>query len=72
MPFATAGLSGYGSPPAAVYGSGVQAIADYHDGNHEDTISHLEKMESASRQVIAHLERIAASGEDDASLLCRH
>ncbi len=68
-------LPGYADveiPHICVHDHGVKAIEAFHENRMNDAIDHLHKMEEASLGVIANLERMAHSGEEDAKLLCRH
>ncbi|MBI5462626.1 MAG: CZB domain-containing protein [Gammaproteobacteria bacterium] len=66
-------LSGYREvekPHVAVHEHGVQAVHRYHAGDIRGALHELKEMEQASMDVLASLERMAAAGEGDHSLLC--
>jgi hypothetical protein len=66
-------LPGYGAveaPHKRVHDHGRAAVAAFHAGNVEAGVSNLGQMEDASMEVLAGLDQIAASGENDPSLLC--
>lgn len=66
-------LSGYKEveqPHISVHRHGREAIELFYAGDLEQAADALEKMESASMQVLQELDRIAISGEGDHSLLC--
>ena len=68
-------LSGYReieSPHVAVHHQGVEALRHFHAQNFDDAVSAVEKMEIASMNVLANLEKMAASGEHDHDILCAH
>ncbi len=58
------------SPHRVVHASGVAALEHYHAGEWDAALTHLQKMEDASMQVLDQLERMAASGEADNAILC--
>ena len=66
-------LSGYKeleAPHQQVHNAGHQALEHLKDENIEQSIISLKDMENASIKVLACLEKIASSGENDTSLLC--
>jgi predicted nucleic acid-binding Zn-ribbon protein len=66
-------LPGYAAvepPHMRVHEHGRLAVAAYHAGDIEAGVTHLGQMEQASLEVLAALDLIAASGENDPSLLC--
>jgi hypothetical protein len=66
-------LSGYTSvegPHKRVHEHGRAAVAAYRDGDVDAGVANLAQMEQASMEVLAALDLIAASGENDPSLLC--
>lgn len=66
-------LSGYREmekPHIAVHQHGMDALHLYHAGNLRGALNELRAMEQASMDVLAALERMAATGEGDHNLLC--
>lgn len=59
-------------PHERVHNAGKQALEALQNNEIEASISALNDMENASIEVLANLEKIAKSGEDDKSLLCTH
>jgi len=57
-------------PHKHFHDSGLQAVRHFRAGNFLDGFSAISAMESASMAVLAALERIAAAGERDRSVLC--
>jgi methyl-accepting chemotaxis protein len=65
-------LPGYAeleTPHVEVHRSGVEAVRHYFDGNQDEGLAALGRMEHASLQVMRHLETMAASGAADPGLL---
>ncbi|MCS6786954.1 MAG: CZB domain-containing protein [Thiobacillaceae bacterium] len=60
------------SPHMEVHRMGVEALRAYRERRLHDAISALDRMEAASREVVRHLESIAASGETNTQMLCTH
>ncbi|MEO1765865.1 methyl-accepting chemotaxis protein [Thiobacter aerophilum] len=58
------------APHKTVHSAGVAALEAFYAGDKTAALSHLQKMENASLDVLANLERMAASGEADSSILC--
>jgi len=58
------------SPHKAVHHHGVLAVEQFEAGNISDALANLSEMENASMQVLQDLDQMAASGENDPSLLC--
>jgi hypothetical protein len=66
-------LPGYVELEAAhkeVHRRGSEAARHYHSDRHEEGLLALGAMEAASHEVMTQLERMAAGGRDDPSLLC--
>jgi hypothetical protein len=66
-------LSGYReieTPHIAVHYQGIEALKQFNAKDFVGTISAVEKMEIASMNVLASLEKMAASGEIDNGVLC--
>jgi hypothetical protein len=66
-------LDGYrevDDPHKHFHDSGLQAVRHFRAGDFLDGFGAIAAMESASMAVLAALERIAASGERDRSVLC--
>ncbi len=63
------GFKAVETPHVDVYQHGRAALDNFHEGKMEQTLTELEQMETASIQVLACLERIAVSGENDHSQL---
>jgi len=66
-------LPGYADmedPHKEVHHHGTHCLSEFGSGNIVTALEHLEKMERASMQVLDGLERMAASAENDCSLLC--
>lgn len=57
-------------PHIAVHRHGVASVEAYRNGELATALDHLQQMESASMTVLQELDRMAASGEHDNSLLC--
>ncbi|MFM9912398.1 MAG: methyl-accepting chemotaxis protein [Methylophilaceae bacterium] len=57
------------APHVSVYQHGKAALEHFHEGKLELALTELKQMETASLQVLACLERIAVSGENDHSQL---
>jgi len=58
------------APHKTVHTAGVTAVENFHAGNYKEALDQLGAMERASMQVLQELERMAASGEADNSILC--
>ena len=70
-----ASLPGYPeveSPHKAVHDHGVAAIGHFAAGEYARGVGEIHRMEQASFQVLAQLERLAVSGSDHPALLCQH
>jgi hypothetical protein len=68
-------LAGYREvedPHVQVHRHGVEAVRMVKSGEFEHALAEIERMEAASLKVLDNLERIAASGEADTSVLCAH
>ena len=66
-------LPGYAAvepPHKRVHEHGRAAVAAFHAGNVQAGVNNLAQMEQASMEVLAALDQIAVSGENDPSLLC--
>ncbi|WP_431306273.1 CZB domain-containing protein [Sulfuricystis multivorans] len=66
-------LPGYAEmegPHKAFHDAGLAALAANAAGEMEASFAQIAKMEEASFKVLASLEKLAASGENDPSLLC--
>ncbi len=66
-------LTGYSeieTPHIAVHHQGADALKLFHERDFDGVVSAVEKMERASMDVLANLEKMAASGEQDNSTLC--
>ena len=59
-------------PHVQVHRHGVEAVRKVKAGELERALAEIECMEAASLKVLDNLERIAASGEADTSVLCAH
>ncbi|MCU7801149.1 MAG: CZB domain-containing protein, partial [gamma proteobacterium symbiont of Lucinoma myriamae] len=59
-------------PHERVHNAGKKALEALQNNEIEASITALNDMENASIEVLADLEKIARSGEDDKSLLCTH
>ncbi|MBZ0107000.1 MAG: CZB domain-containing protein [Sulfuricella denitrificans] len=57
-------------PHKQFHDSGLAAVGYFRAGDYGNGFSAIARMESASMEVLANLERIALSGETDASMLC--
>ena len=57
-------------PHRAFHDHGCSAVEAWNNGDHEQALALVDKMEADSMQVINALERIALAGETDVSLLC--
>ena len=65
-------LSGYSEvepPHKRVHQHGQAAVKAYREGNYKAGLAELVDMEKASMEVLAQLERVAISGENDPSAL---
>jgi predicted nucleic acid-binding Zn-ribbon protein len=60
------------NPHKKVHEQAIAALHAHHAGDQATMLQAVSDMESASLQVIKNLEHMAASGEHDASLLCKH
>ena len=58
-------------PHAAVHRAASEALESLRGGNMSVGIGAIARMEDASRNLVDALDRLAASGEGDRSLLCR-
>ncbi|MDD5329744.1 MAG: CZB domain-containing protein [Sulfuricella sp.] len=58
-------------PHRRFHEAGRAAVDCFHSGQHDEGFAAIARMEAASTDVLADLERMALSGETDASLLCR-
>ncbi|MBY0579796.1 MAG: CZB domain-containing protein [Burkholderiales bacterium] len=58
------------SPHMSVHKAGQEALSRFYAGDYEGGIASVSKMEEASMSVLDNLEKMAASGEKDPSLLC--
>lgn len=58
------------APHKTFHTHGVAAVEAFYAGDRGGALSHMQKMEEASMEVLASLERMAASGEADSSILC--
>jgi hypothetical protein len=66
-------LPGYSEvepPHKRVHEHGRAAVAAFRAGNIGASVDGLSNMEKASMEVLAQLERMASSGENDPSMLC--
>lgn len=63
------GFSEVEAPHVSVYQHGKAALDFFREGNTEQSMAELVLMESASTEVLAYLEKIAVSGENDHSHL---
>ncbi len=57
-------------PHRGVHRHALEALAQYHEGNVDQTLRELEAMEACSMEVLEYLEQMALSAEGDNSLLC--
>lgn len=57
-------------PHHRFHDSGMEAVRCFHDGEYAKGFEKIAAMETASMAVLASLDRIAQSGEQDSSLLC--
>ncbi len=57
-------------PHKVVHSAGVAAIEAFYAGDRDGALAQLRKMEEASMDVLANLERMAASGEANSDILC--
>ena len=55
-----------------VHRNAVEAIRQYYDGEMDKALASTLAMEQASFKVLEELERMAAAGQNDSSLLCVH
>ncbi|MFN3593639.1 MAG: CZB domain-containing protein, partial [Thiobacillaceae bacterium] len=60
------------NPHMRFHQHGVEAIRLYREGQLQSAISELDKLETASLDVLRSLEQIAHSGEADVQMLCAH
>ncbi len=60
------------NPHMLVHKHGVEAIRLYREGQRDAAVKAVEKMESASMEVLKSLERMAHTGEVDTHVLCAH
>jgi hypothetical protein len=60
------------SPHERVHRAALEALKHHSAGEHEKAIAAVGAMEQASLGVLENLERMAAAGEQDPSLLCVH
>jgi hypothetical protein len=58
------------APHVEVHRHGVDTLAHFAAGRHEEALASLAAMERASAAVLEHLEHMAQSGQQDRSLLC--
>ncbi len=58
------------SPHQRFHDSGMAAIRHFRDGAYAQGFEAIDAMEAVSMEVLANLDRLAQSGESDASLLC--
>ncbi|MFN6961245.1 MAG: CZB domain-containing protein, partial [Rhodocyclaceae bacterium] len=66
-------LPGYAeieAPHQAFHDAGMAALAAHAEGDTARCFAQVEKLEETSFKVLAGLEKLAASGENDSSLLC--
>jgi hypothetical protein len=59
-------------PHKAVHQSAIAALNAYTEGDIDSMLANIERMENASLKVLANLERMAESGEQNSDLLCSH
>lgn len=64
------GYKGIEAPHKAVHHHGIQAVEQFEADNISEALANLTQMENASMQVLQDLDQMAASGENDPSLLC--
>ena len=64
------GYSEIDAPHVQVHDHALRALTAYEGGQHALVVSHVEKMESASLEVMAGLEKMAASNEAHSDILC--
>ena len=64
------GYTGVEPPHIEVHHHGVAAVRAFRDGDNENGLAELGKMEAASMLVLKNLETMAASGGNDPSILC--
>jgi hypothetical protein len=57
-------------PHKDVHQHGISAVENYNQGDYTTALSHIKLMETASMDVLEHLENMAKAGEKDSSLLC--
>jgi hypothetical protein len=57
-------------PHKVFHDSGLASLRHFKDGEYEKGFAAIAEMEKSSMDVLANLERMAQSGEDDTSLLC--
>jgi hypothetical protein len=65
------GYTAIAAPHQAFHQHGKDAVSAFRTGNALRGMELVEKLEAASMEVLAGLERIAVAGEGDSSLLCR-
>jgi hypothetical protein len=66
-------LDGYAAmerPHQSVHAHGHQAIASFYAGDYAGGVASIERMEDASMEVLACLERMAQAGQNDPNILC--
>ncbi|MDD5613325.1 MAG: methyl-accepting chemotaxis protein, partial [Gallionella sp.] len=64
------GYAAIANPHMAVHQHGREAVTAYYAGDALRGLDSIRKMETASMEVLAHLERMAVAGESDPSLMC--
>ncbi len=64
------GYAAIANPHQEFHQYGKAAVTDLRSGNAMGGMENVRKMEAASMEVLAGLERIAVAGESDSSLLC--
>ncbi|WP_297456590.1 methyl-accepting chemotaxis protein [Ferrovum sp.] len=64
------GYSDIDAPHVQVHDHALRALKAHEEGQHALVTSHVEKMESASHEVMAGLEKMAASSEAHSDILC--
>ena len=64
------GYAAIASPHQAFHQYGSDAVSAYHEGDPMRGMYSVKRMETASMDVLAGLERIAVAGEGNSSLLC--
>jgi len=58
------------APHKTFHAAGVAAVEAFYAGRHEEALAKQKQMEEMSMEVLANLERMAAAGEADNSILC--